>query len=264
MDLDDSVKRDQASASLWTGAHGTTPGASVGVWAPAEIKLDLPASRWSGLGTRWGSGEVFLQGWDHRRTWLQKGSLCCQRDHRVWGRPERKISWRVEFICPGVGSWGDWDPGTITVPVECLNPAAGWIYLVCILPLEDLHPAQPQREAGWSHQSYLHECWACLPVSCVWLVACTCVFVVLHMCVYVCAYWEYQPCSLVGPGTVELWQPDLCWAAEFGISLAETANFCSNTWLVILQHNLNYGWIYVSYILCPKLLQWILWNLKKK
>lgn len=95
-----------------------------------------------------------------------EGESLLSEEPQGLGIPERKISWRVcvllcvpvaatgvvlrtwEFICPGASSGGTWDPGTITVPVECLNSAAGWIHLVCAFPLEDLHPAQPQRGAG--------------------------------------------------------------------------------------------------------------------
>lgn len=49
----------------------------------------------------------------------------------------------------GTSSWGDWDPGAATGPVDCLHPAARWIHLVHIYIPSGRPPSCSARGESW-------------------------------------------------------------------------------------------------------------------
>lgn len=137
-----------------------------------------PVTRSSGLrsqGHEWvGNGKrvpLYCWGWEHKdidygnRESLDQLCVYVRVHNCTWGVSNRS----------GISTW----------QTDCLSPAAD---LPCtqafVLPLMDLHPAQPERRELWGHWCCLclYDWSGCLSVGCVASHVC------MYVCIYVCIY----------------------------------------------------------------------------
>ena len=230
-------------------AHGATPGArvgvQVGVWALAGNKLDLPASKWSGLGARQECMSPRVRPREDRATEGFRGVPAVRGtigSGGLWGQEQLDgVSARVflsiaatvaglqtpGFLCPGASTWGGLGPRG-HYRADWMPECSCWVDPPCAYIPASRPPSCSAREGSWMRTLVLFL--RVLSVSvCVMCVA-GCVYVCICGAVHVCLCVRLlgihaQPRWLVGAGGVELGQPYLCWATGFDTSLAETTNF---------------------------------------
>lgn len=156
----------------------------------------------------------------------------------AWEQGGGGVSARVrpqeDWAPEGTSSWGDWDPGAATGPVDCLHPAARWIRLVHLYSLQQTSILLSQR--GELDEAIGPVCvgaergWLCVGV---YLWCCTCVF--MGVCT-----GNTCSASLTG-GTWGHGAVAALILLGYRVWHLPSRNykFCSNTCLVILHHKSN-------------------------
>lgn len=149
----------------------------VSVWLLANIKMDWPATKWSGLGARRWMGLWRPPLWVKillcLRARAQAGCLWDQGKNVywecVWGRFVTATALSLRpwgLICPDARNWVGWEQRAATGQTGVCICHLVHMHMH-IFTLLDSHPAQPERGGGWGHWYCWCscECSVCLPCN---------------------------------------------------------------------------------------------------